>query len=83
MGGILIDGYEGGLSSGSLLSITEIGLSRGVMTPVKVQARVIRADDEFSILAVQMLEIDQSAYAILQKLLVKKMQIMKARPQPG
>jgi hypothetical protein len=53
------------------------------MTPVKVQARVIRADDEFSILAVQMLEIDQSAYAILQKLLVKKMQIMKARPQPG
>ena len=25
LGGILIDGYEGGLSSGSLLSITEIG----------------------------------------------------------
>jgi hypothetical protein len=83
LGGALIDGYQGGLSTGSLLSITEIGLSRGVMTPVKVQARVIRADDEISILAVQMLEIDQSAYAILQKLLVKKMQVLKARPRPG
>ncbi|MBC8267957.1 MAG: PilZ domain-containing protein [Rhodospirillaceae bacterium] len=83
LGGILIDGYDGVLSPGSLLSITEIGLNRGVMTPVKVQARVIRADDEFSVLAVQMLEIDKSAYAILQKLLVKKMQVMRARPKPG
>lgn len=79
LGGVLIEGYEGGLSTGSLLSVTEIGLSRGVMSPVKVQARVIRADEGANVLAIQMLELDQSAYAILQKLLVKKMQVMKGR----
>ncbi len=83
LGGVLIDGYEGGLSAGSLLSITEIGLSRGVMTPVKINARVIRADADANHLALQMLEIDQSAYAILQKLLAKKFQVLKARPQHG
>ncbi len=82
-GGVLIEGFQGGLSAGSLLSITAIGLSRGVMTPVKVGTRVIRADDEAGILAIQMLEIDHSAYAILQKLLVRKMQVLKARPQSG
>jgi len=83
LGGVLIDGYQGGLSAGSLLSITEIGLGKGIMTPVKVQARVIRADEEASFLAIQMLEIDQSAFAILQKLLATKMQVLKERPQPG
>jgi hypothetical protein len=83
LGGVLIEGYEGGLSTGSLLSILEIGLSRGVMSQVKVHARVIRADEGGGVLAIQMLELDQSAYAILQKLLVKKMQVLKARPQPG
>ena len=83
LGGVLIDGYEGGLSTGSLLSITEIGLSRGVMSPVKISARVIRASAEANLLAIQMLEIDQSAYAILQKLLTTKMQVMRARPRHG
>jgi hypothetical protein len=83
LGGVLIEGYEGGLSTGSLLSITELGLGRGVMTMVNVRARVIRADAEASYLALQMLEIDQSAYAILQKLQVKKMLILKGRPKPG
>jgi hypothetical protein len=83
LGGVLIDGYEGGLSTGSLLSINELGLSRGVMTPVNISARVIRADAGANHLAIQMLEIDQSAYAILQKLLARKHQVMKARPVPG
>lgn len=83
LGGILINGYEGGLSTGALVSITQLGLSRGVMTTVKVSGRVIRADDEAAILAIQMLEIDQPTYAILQRLLVKKMQLMRARPRAG
>ncbi|NQU59122.1 MAG: hypothetical protein HQ513_17970 [Rhodospirillales bacterium] len=83
LGGVLIDGYEGDLSTGSLMSIKEIGLARGVMTEVNVRARVIRADEGASILAIQMLEIDQSAYTIMQKLLVKKMLVIKARPQSG
>lgn len=83
LGGVLVDGYDGELSAGSLLTITEIGLSRGVMTPVNVQARVIRADATASHLALQMLEIDKSAYEILQKLLAKKMTVMKGRPQHG
>jgi len=83
LGGAMIDGYQGGLSTGSLLSITEIGLSRGIMTPVDIRARVIRAEEEASILAIQLLEIDQSAYAIMQKLLIKKMQGLKARPPSG
>lgn len=83
LGGVLIEGYEGELSAGSLLSITEIGLGRGVMTPVNISARVIRGDASSGFLALQMLEIDKSAYAILQKLLAKKMDVMKARPQHG
>ncbi len=80
LGGFLVDGYEGVLSTGSLMLITEIGPSRGAMTPVKVRGRVIRAEVGASLLAIQVLEIDQSAYAILQKLLVSKMQLLKSQP---
>ena len=80
LGGFLIEGYEGGLSTGSLMLITEIGLSRGAMTPVKVRGRVIRAEAGASLLAIQVLEIDQSAYAILQKLMVNKTQRLKSQP---
>jgi len=80
LGGFLIEGYEGDLSTGSLMLITEIGLSRGAMTPVNVRGRVIRAEAGASLLAIQVLEIDQSAYAILQKLLVGKTQRLKSQP---
>ncbi len=73
LGGVLIEEYEGNLSIGSLLSITEIGLDHGVMSPVKIHARVTRADAESNSLAIQMLEIDHSAYAILSKLLARKL----------
>lgn len=77
LGGALIENYEGELSTGALLTITEIGLSRGVMTPVNIRARVIRSDSGTGHLALQMLELDQPGYAILQKLLAKKMAMLR------
>ena len=78
LGGALVEDYDGELSTGSLLTISEIGLSRGVMTPVNIRARVIRSDSSAGHLALQMLELDQPGYAILQKLLAKKMQLLRS-----
>jgi len=83
LGGVMITSYQGGLTTGSLLSISELGLGRGVMTQVNVRARVIRADEEACFLALQLLEIDHAAYGILQKLLARKMDVSKHRPKHG
>jgi hypothetical protein len=53
------------------------------MTPVNVRAWVIHADEKTSHLALQFLEIDQPYYGILQKLLARKMDVLRHRPQHG
>lgn len=76
MGNILIENYEGELSAGSLLTITEIGPISEKMTAVNVRSRVIRADPSAGHLAMQILEIDSPAYGILQELMNKRMNVV-------
>lgn len=83
LGGFLIEGYEGGLTTGSLLSIEGIGsVSAKKMTKVAVSARVVRADAGAGHLALNILDIDTAAYAVLQEQMVKKMQVLKGGKQP-
>ncbi|NQV48332.1 MAG: PilZ domain-containing protein [Rhodospirillaceae bacterium] len=77
LGGALIDDYKGELTPGSLFTISELGSAKGKLTKVSVQARVIRLDEKPKILAINFLEIDNQAYAILQTMLAKKMEAMK------
>jgi len=83
LGGFLVEGYEGGLTTGSLLSIEELGSAYAKnMTKVAISARVIRADAEAGHLALNILDIDTAAYAVLQEHMMKKMQAMKDGKQP-
>ncbi len=77
MGGILVDNYDGELSAGSLLTITEIGPISENMTAVDIRARVIRADAASGHLAMQILEIDTPAYGVFQELMNKRMKLVK------
>ncbi len=90
LGGILVDNYQGELSAGSLLTITEIGpVGARKMTTVDIRARVIRADAGAGYLAVQIFEIDTPAYAVFQELMNKRMLLVRGadrtgnRPGPG
>ena len=73
----MIDGYDGQLSAGSLLTITKIGSIREDMTAVDIRARVIRADSAAGHLAVQILEIDTPAYSVFQELMMKRLKLIK------
>ena len=73
LGGFLIEGYEGGMTTGSLLSIEGMGAATAKnMTKVAVSARVIRADSEAGNLALNILDIDSPAYNLLQEQMAKK-----------
>lgn len=78
MGGILLDSYEGNLSTGSLLTITEIGPLGDDLTTVNIRARVIRADSEARHLAVQILELDTPAYSVFQELMSKRLKSVQS-----
>ena len=78
MGGILVDDYDGKLSTGSLLTITEIGPLDEEMTAVNIRARVVRADSAAGNLAVQILELDSPAYGVFQELMSQRLKVVKS-----
>ncbi|MHA1597572.1 MAG: hypothetical protein ACTSV1_02525 [Alphaproteobacteria bacterium] len=76
LGGFLIEGYDGALSTGALLTIEGISAANAKsMTPVAISARVVRSDS--GNLALNILDIDSDAYQVLQEQMVKKMQALK------
>ncbi|MBT3238246.1 MAG: hypothetical protein HOL37_01300 [Rhodospirillaceae bacterium] len=82
LGGFLIEGYDGGLTMGSLMTIEEIGASSAKnLTKTTISARVVRADSGAGHLALNILDIDSAAYGILQEQMAKKMQALKAGKQ--
>lgn len=78
LGGFLIEGYDGELTTGSLLSIEGIGsVSAKKVTEVEISARVIRSDAEAGHLALNILDVDAAAFAVLQEQMAKKMNVAK------
>lgn len=73
LGGFLIEGYEGKLTSGALFNVTEIGVSGGKMNPVEVRARVVRVDPAIRQLVVSFLDIDDKAFGLLQGYMAQRM----------
>lgn len=72
LGGALVEDYSGPLSAGAPLTITGIGPSENTMAPVAIRARVNRSDPEAGQLALTFLNLDASAYEILQVAMAKK-----------
>jgi len=64
-GGMLITGYAGELSAGSLLTIEGLGAGDGPVAKTSTKARVVRADPNSGTLALTFLDIDTECYAIL------------------
>ncbi len=73
LGGLLIDGYGGKLTSGGLFTIEEIGPEGGRMTRVEVRARVVRVEPDTRQLVVSFLDINDSAYRLLQGFMAQRM----------
>jgi len=73
LGGFLIEGYKGKLTSGALVNVTEIGGADGKTTPVEVRARVVRVDTSEKQLVVSFLDIDDKAFSLLQGFMAQRM----------
>lgn len=80
IGGSLIGGYDGPLSAGALFTVTGIGPEDGEMTAVAIRARVNRAGA--GNLALTFLELDTSAYEILQDVMAKKIEGLEPTVKP-
>ena len=65
MGGFLIEGYEGALSTGALLTVAALGTNVKDLTDVCIRARVVRSDPEKGYIAVNFLGLDSSAFSLL------------------
>ncbi|MDH5488963.1 MAG: hypothetical protein OEX17_03440 [Rhodospirillaceae bacterium] len=65
MGGFLIEGYEGALSTGALLTVAALGTNAKDLTDVCIRARVVRSDPEKGYIAVNFLGLDSSAFSLL------------------
>jgi hypothetical protein len=76
IGGSLIGGYDGPLSAGALFTVTGIGPEGGEMEEVEIRARVNRAGA--GNLALTFLEINISAYEILQDVMAKSIEGLEA-----
>lgn len=74
IGGSSISGYDGPLSAGALFTVAGIGPVGGKVTTVKIRARVNRADAGAGQLALTFLELDTSAYKILQDAMAKSIE---------
>ncbi|MFQ5764149.1 MAG: PilZ domain-containing protein [Rhodospirillales bacterium] len=72
LGGVLVENYDGPLTTGAPLTITGIGPSESTMAPVAIRARVNRADPGARQLALTFLNLDASAYEILQVAMARK-----------
>jgi hypothetical protein len=66
LGGYLIEGYEGGLSAGSLINLTSIRQGARVAW-VDVRARVVRAHPESRELVIGFLDVDVRAFRFLRE----------------
>ncbi len=73
LGGFLIEGYEGKLTSGALFNVIEIGTDDGKMNPVEIRARVVRVDPAIKQLVVSFLDIDDTAFGLLQGYMAQRM----------
>ncbi len=80
IGGSLIGGYDGPLSAGALFTVTGIGPEGGEMTAVEIRARVNRAGA--GNLALTFLELDTSAYEILQDVMAKSIERLEPTVKP-
>lgn len=69
MGGFYIEGYDGPLSTGSLITVESMGPKGGHMREVNLSARVVRTSDNR--LAVNFLNLDFQAYDLLQETLIE------------
>ena len=65
MGGLLIEGYKGDLTTGALVTVAAIGETTKNLTDVCIRARVIRSDQKIGYIAVNFLGLDQSAFGLL------------------
>lgn len=74
IGGTLISGYQGPLSAGALLEISEIKPSGVKPMAVEIKARVSRAGPEAGDLALAFLDLDSPAYEILLDIMAKKVE---------
>ena len=74
IGGTLISGYQGPLSGGAVLEISEIKPSGGKPLTVQIKARVSRAGPEAGDLALAFLDLDSPAYKILLDIMAKKIE---------
>ncbi|MDA1089193.1 MAG: PilZ domain-containing protein [Proteobacteria bacterium] len=82
IGGSMVEGYDGALSAGALLSVKGIGSSGGKLTKVDIRARVNRANPEARQLALTFLELDTGAYEILQNFMAIRIQGLKPPKKP-
>ena len=65
MGGLLIEGYKGILTTGALVTVAALGESTKNLTDVCIRARVIRSDQERGYIAVNFLGLDEDAFGLL------------------
>jgi hypothetical protein len=72
MGGFLIADYKGPLSSGSLFTISGLGLSAKDLIAVNVRARVVRIDQDNRKFVVDYQDLDSPSFSFLQDLMSKQ-----------
>ncbi len=82
-GGLLIKGYEGNLTPGSLFDITEIGTVGREMNAVDVRARVTRTSPGDKELVVTFLDLDGRAYELLHDFMTERMRVLKEKQGPA
>ena len=80
LGGFLIEGYDGRLSPGALLTVDALGTLDGALEPVVVRSRVVRADPESGRLVVSFLDVDDRAYHVLQDFMSERMRLLRDQP---
>lgn len=67
MGGMFIEGYEGTLTTGALVTVGAFGASIKKLTDVNVRARVINADQEKKYISINFLDLDGPAFGLLKE----------------
>ena len=74
IGGSLVEDYSGPLSAGSLLTITALADTDGTTSDVDIRCRVSRSEPDAKRMAITFLELDATAYEILQNAMAKRIE---------
>jgi hypothetical protein len=77
LGGFVVDGYQGSLSAGALISVEGICTPGSEMTPIEVRARVVRIDRKEKRLVVSFLDLDGRAFSVLKDLMAERMRVLQ------